>query len=88
VRLTFAPSDSVTLDVMYYAFTLDQPASFGATSGEWGDELDFTVDWEAAERVSVTGVLGLLRPGDAAEQIVGGGGSDWIHAMLLVSYSW
>jgi len=87
VRLTLAPNDSVTFDVMYYAFTLDQPASVGATSAAWGDELNFTVDWEVDERVSVTGVLGLLRPGDAAEEIVGGG-SDWIHAMLLVSYSW
>jgi len=28
-----------------------------------------------------------LRPGAAAEQIVGGS-SDWTHAMLLVTYSW
>jgi hypothetical protein len=86
-RLTLAPRDSVTFDVMYYRFTLDQPASFGAAADDWGDELDFTIEWDAAETVSVTGVLGVLRPGDAAEQIVGGG-SDWTHAMLLVSYSW
>ncbi len=87
VRLTLTPSDRVTFDVMLYRFTLDEPASFGATSAEWGDELNFTIDWEADERVSVTGVLGLLRPGEAAKQIIGGG-SDWAHAMLLVSYSW
>jgi len=86
-RLTLLPSDSVTVDFLYYRFTLDQPASFGATADDWGDELDFTVEWAASETVSVTGVLGVLRPGDAAEQIVGGG-SDWAHAMLLVSYSW
>jgi hypothetical protein len=73
--------------VLLYRFTLDEPASFGATSVEWGDELNFTVDWAADERVSVTGVLGLLRPGEGAQQIVGGA-SDWAHAMLLVSYSW
>lgn len=48
--------------------------------------LDFTVEWAVDEMVSVTGVRGVLRSGDAAEQIVGDG-SDWTHAMLLVSYS-
>ena len=86
-RLTLAPSDDITVDVMYWRFTLDQPASFGATADDWGDELDFTVEWAASETVSVTGVLGVLRPGDAGEQIVGGS-SDWTHAMLLVTYSW
>ena len=87
VRLTLTPADSVTFNVMYYRFTLDQPASFGAASDDWGDELDFTVEWAAEEGVSVTGVLGILRPGDGAQEIVGGS-SDWVHAMLLVSYSW
>ena len=86
-RLTLAPSIDVTVNVMYYRFTLDQPASFGATADDWGDELNFTVEWAATDLVSVTGVLGVLSPGDAAEQIVGGG-SDWTHAMLLVSFSW
>jgi Alginate export len=87
VRVTFTPSERITFDAMYYRFTLDEPASFGATSSDWGDELNFTIDWAATEQVSVTGVLGVLQPGDAAEQIVGGG-SRWLHTMLLVSYSW
>jgi hypothetical protein len=86
-RLTLAPSADVTFDFMYYRFTFDQPASFGAIADDWGNELNFTVEWAATDSVSLTGVLGVLRPGDAAEQIVGGG-SDWTHAMLLVSYSW
>jgi hypothetical protein len=87
VRLTLAPTERITVDAMYYRFALDQPASFGAASSDWGDELNFTVDWQVDERVSVTGVLAVLWPGAGAEQIVGGS-SDWIHTMLLVSYSW
>lgn len=87
VRLTLTPSESVTFDAMYYRFTLDRPMSLGATADDWGDELNVTVEWAATDQVSVTGVLGLLRPGQAAEQIVGGG-SDWTHVMLLVAYSW
>lgn len=87
VRLTLAPSERITFDAMYYRFTLDQPASFGAASSDWGDEINFTIDWQVEERVTITGVLGVLWPGDAAEEIVGGS-SDWIHTMLLVSYAW
>jgi hypothetical protein len=86
-RLTLTPTDGVTLDAMYYRFTLDQPASFGAASDDWGDELNLVVEWAADERVTVTGVLAYLRPGEAAEEIVGGR-DDWLHAMLLVSFSW
>jgi hypothetical protein len=35
-RLTLAPTDAVTFDVLYYRFTLEQPASFGATADDWG----------------------------------------------------
>jgi hypothetical protein len=87
VRLTLAPSERITFDAMYYRFTLDQPASFGAASSDWGDEINFTIDWQVEERVTITGLLGVLWPGDAAEEIVGGS-SDWIHTMLLVSYAW
>jgi hypothetical protein len=87
VRLTLTPTDSLTLNAMYYRFTLDEPASFGALSPDWGDELNLTVDWQVDDGLSVTGVLAVLQPGDGAQQIVGGG-RDWLHTMLLVSYSW
>ena len=87
VRLTVTPGESLTVSAMYYRFTLDRPLSFGALSDDWGDEWNLTADWEVDERVSVTGVLAVLQPGDGAEQIVGGG-RNWLHAMLLVSYSW
>jgi hypothetical protein len=87
VRLTLTPATNVTFDMMLYRFTLDRPASFGASSDDWGDELNFTLEWHGDQGVALTGVLGVLRPGAAAEQIVGGH-RDWRHAMLLVAYSW
>jgi hypothetical protein len=86
VRLTLTPAESFTLNALYYRFTLDRPLGFASLSDDWGDEHDFTVDWQVDDGVSATGVLGVLRPGDGAEQIVGGG--HWLHAMSLVSYSW
>jgi hypothetical protein len=63
--------------------------SFGVLSDDWGDEVNLTLDWEVNDRVYVIGVLGLLNPGDGAEQFVGtANGDDWIHSMLYISYSW
>jgi hypothetical protein len=89
VRVKMEPKKDLTFNVMYYNFTLDQPASFGVTSKNWGDEIDLTVEWAVSERFLVIGVLGALLPGDGAKQFVGGpSDSTWTHGMLYLSYSW
>jgi hypothetical protein len=87
LRAKLATSESVTWNFFYYNFVLDQPASFGVTSDEWGDELNVTVEWAASDNLFVIGVIGALFPGDGAEQFVGGS-DDWLHGMLYVMYSW
>jgi hypothetical protein len=85
VRFT-APIGESTLNVLYYKLALDEPASFGVTSEDWGDEVDFTVDWQATDKLLVTGVIGALFPGDAAAQYAGGS-ANWLHAMAYLKYS-
>jgi hypothetical protein len=86
-RLRFtAETDASTLNVLYYKLRLDEPASFDVTSEDWGDELDLTIDWQAGDRVLLTGVIGALFPGDAAAQYAGGS-DNWLHAMAYVKYS-
>jgi hypothetical protein len=87
LRAQATPKEGVTVNLMYYKFSLDQPSALGVVSDDWGDEYNFTVDWEASEKLYVIGVFGVLKPGAAAEQWVGGS-SDWLHAMLYLSYSW
>ena len=48
--------------------------------------MNLTVDWAATEHLYVIGVLGVLQPGDAAEEWVGGD-DDWKYLMLYVSYT-
>ncbi|HUL82370.1 MAG TPA: hypothetical protein VL131_09510 [Gammaproteobacteria bacterium] len=89
LRVKLQPRPELTLNAMLYKFTLDEPASFGVTSDDWGDELNFTAEWQVNEHVLVIGVLGTLFPGDGAKQYVGGGSADnWTHGMVYVSYSW
>ena len=51
------PKEELTLNLLYYNFTIDQPASLGITSDDWGDEINFTVDWQVNDRLYVMGVL-------------------------------
>jgi hypothetical protein len=89
LRVQLAPREDLTLNAMLYKFTLDRPASFGVVSKDWGDEVNFTAEWQVNEHMLVTGVLGMLFPGDAARQYVRATtADDWLHAMLLVTYSW
>ena len=85
VRFTAQVGES-TLNVLYYKLALDEPASFGVMSEDWGDEVDFTIDWQATDKLLVTGVIGALFPGDAAQQYAGGS-ANWLHAMAYVKYS-
>jgi predicted porin len=87
LRANLKPLQRVELNVFYYRFALVEPAALapGVTSDDFGDEVDITADWKATDRIDVTGVLGCLMPGDAAQQWVGGD-DDWLYAMLYVSF--
>jgi hypothetical protein len=87
VRAKLQPKEDVTVNLFYWHFTLDQPASFGVASDDWGDEINFTIEWAASDNLFIMGVIGALFPGDGAQQFVGGN-DDWLHAMLYMMYSW
>jgi hypothetical protein len=87
VRLKIQPQEELTLNLLYYNFTIDQPASLGITSDDWGDEVNFTVDWQVNDNLYLIGVLAALFPGTGAEQWVGGD-KNWLHSMLYLTYSW
>jgi hypothetical protein len=89
VRLKFQPIESVTMNLMYYDFTLDQQQVFGdpVSSDDWGNEIDLTLDWAATDSIYVIGVLGYSSPGDAAKEWTGGD-KDWLYGMLYLSYSY
>ncbi len=89
LRVEMQPTGSVTLNVMYYDFTLDQKQIWGTpvSSDDWGQELNFTLDWAATEQIHVIGILANLAPGDAAKEWTGGE-EDWLYSMLYVSYTY
>ena len=86
VRAKLTPGEDLTLNVLYYQFTFNEPASFGVTSDDWGDELNVALDWAYSEKLYLIGVVGLLMPGDAAIAVTGGN-EDWLYVMLYASYA-
>jgi hypothetical protein len=88
LRLKLTPSESLTLNVFYYDFKLNFPASLdpAVTSDDWGDEINLTADWALTDNWYLIGVLATLSPGNAAKQWVGGDDT-WLYSMFYVSYS-
>lgn len=89
LRAKAQPRESLTINLLYYRFELDEPASLdpAVTDDHFGDEIDLTFDWQATDKLYVIAVLGALFPGDAAEQWTGGD-KTWLYSMLYVAYSW
>lgn len=88
LRLQLTPNESLTLNVVYYDFSLDQQQIFGdpVSSKDWGDELNLAVDWAVNDNLYVIGTFGLLLPGDAAKEW-SGGQEDWLYTMLYAGYT-
>src|SRR5512139_206584 len=90
LRAKMQASEKLTLNLIYYNFTLDHPSALTGggtvTSDDWGDEVNLIADWQATDKVYVIGVAGVLFPGQAAEQWVGGN-DNWLYSMLYASYA-
>jgi hypothetical protein len=88
LRAKLAPGKDLTLNVLYYQFTFNEPASFGVVSDDWGDEINVALDWAYSDKLYLIGVFGMLMPGDGALQFTGGTGDDnWTYVMVYASYA-
>jgi hypothetical protein len=88
LRLQLAPHEDLTLNVMYYNFTLDEEQIFGdpVTDDDFGDELNLAADWAVNDSLFVIATVGVLFPGDGATSWTGGD-KDWVYTMLYASYT-
>lgn len=87
VRVDLAPNEDLALHLLYFRFRFDEIAGTGLTSHDWGDELDLIVEWAYDDRLSFSGVLATLVPGQAATQLTGGA-RNWMQVALYATYSW
>ena len=88
LRLQLFPNDRLVLNAIYYNFSLDQPHIFGQPVGstDWGDEVNLVADYSIDDRWFLSGVFGLLAPGQAAINWAGGD-KNWSYFMLYARYT-
>lgn len=88
VGLSVKPVKQVDMHFLYYHFNIDQPESLAdnVTASNFADELDLITDWQATECLSISAVLAVAIPGEAAHQY-SGGNQTWFSSMLYASWA-
>lgn len=86
VRLSLTPVDSVSVNLFYYHFELDDADGFGVQSSDFADEWDLTLDWAATKLLSFSVVGAYAKPDDGAKEYTGGN-DDWFYGMVYASLS-
>ncbi len=89
IRLKITPIEPVTVNLMYYRFTLHDPAAFTennataspVTSDDYADEVDLIIDWAVNDHFTLSLVGAYAEPGEAAVQHTGGS-DNWTTMML------
>ncbi len=92
VRLKLAPSEVVTLNLIYYKFLLyDQNQDFGTTpsrvsSSSLADEVDIILDVSPANWWSMTATFAFAVPNDGFREAVHGSAT-WLSGMLYTNFN-
>jgi hypothetical protein len=81
VKLNVKPADSLSINLFYYNFRIDDEDSFGVEDNEYADEIDFIVDYTYNDHLMFSLVAAWATPDDAAKQSTGGD-EDWYYGML------
>ncbi len=89
VHLSGSVSESIGIGAIYYHFDLDKKNYFGipVTSTDFADEINFYVDWEVNDNLSVGAVAGVAFPGSAAKQAFGDNDNIYLlQAFAIVNF--
>lgn len=86
VRLNVNPTDSISVNLFYYNFELDDAGAFGVNNEDFADEWNITVDWSANDFLLFSLVGAYVNPDDGVTEYTGGD-DDWYYMMLYTSFS-
>ena len=101
VRLALHPHESLTVQLIYNYYTLDEttneiaardlgfsPRTVNIHSTHIGQGFDLATDWTANSHLAFSGVIAAFQPGAAAQQFVDARTSSWwMHFMLYTKVS-
>ncbi len=88
VRAHVEPSEAVSGGLMFFKFSLDQPASIGpeVTSTDAAFEVDAYVDWKFNSNFTVSLLAAYADPGKAVQQSTGRT-KNFVYGMVYLGYS-
>jgi len=89
IRAHVTPSDALDGGVIFYEFTLPQPASYapGVTDSHLAFEMDAYADWKINGNFTVTFVGAFANPGTAVQQSINRT-KNFIYGMVFLAYSY
>jgi hypothetical protein len=89
IRLHVTPGESLGGGLMFYRFSLDQPASAGpgVTDTDVALEVDAYVDWKLNSNFTLSGIGAYGDPGKAVQQ-VSGRTKNFAYGMVYLGYSY
>ena len=88
VGLNANPVKSLDMHLFYYHFVIAQPESLAenVTASNFADEVDLIADWQVTDRLSLSAVMAVAIPNEAARQFTGGRNT-WFQSMLYAEWS-
>jgi len=86
VQLNVKPVESLSVNLFYYNFRLDDADAFGVDDEEYADEAELIVDWTYNDHLLFSFVGAYAWPDDGAKQQTGGN-NDWAYMMLYTKIS-
>lgn len=86
IRLRLSPRDDLTVNLLYYHFTVDEAEGFGVSESDFADEIDLIFDYTLNDNVSFSVVGAVAEPRDGAEEFTGGN-ETWFYGMVYANVS-
>lgn len=86
IRLRLQPNDDLTLNLIYYYFSIDNAAGFGTSGSSFASEIDLVADYTLNDNVSFSVVGAAADPHDGASNYTGGD-NVWYYSMFYVNVS-
>jgi Alginate export/Amino acid kinase family len=86
LRLRLSPTEKLTLNLLYFHFSLDDAAGFGTSGSNFADEFDLVADYALNDNVSFSVVGAAADPHNGASNFTGGN-NVWYYSMFYTNIS-
>ncbi len=84
-RLILAPTERLTMNLIYLNYEFVNPNEFNLTSSHYGNEVDLLADWSVNDSIDLSAGIETFVPSEAGKQYFGGN-KTWVQGMMYASF--